>query len=93
MEEKSLIDVRRASFCGSARKRVLVELPFEDYQPCDEHMCGLLRYSLYGTRDAAQNWEEELTSTPSDPKLTRGIACTKEKDIVATVHGDDITVG
>ena len=26
-------------------------------------MCGLLRYSLYGTRDAAQNWEEELAST------------------------------
>ena len=22
------------------------------------HMCGMLQYSVYGTRDAAQNWEE-----------------------------------
>ena len=63
-------------------------------------MCGLLRYSLYGTRDALQNWEEEVASTLSDLKLTRGSACPcvwrgciKEEDIVATVHGDDITIG
>ena len=35
------------------------------------HMCGLLRYSLYGMGDAAQNWEEELTSTFSSLKLTK----------------------
>ena len=22
-------------------------------------MCGLMQYSMYGTRDAAQHWEEE----------------------------------
>ena len=32
-------------------------------------MCGLLQYSLYGTRDAAQNREEELTSTLSELKF------------------------
>ena len=95
----ALIDVRRAYLYAPARRRVFVELPPEDYQPGDEHMCGLLQYSLYGTRDAAQNWEGEFTSTLSDLKLTRGIACScvwrghiKVKDIVATVHGDDITV-
>ena len=46
-----------------ARRRVFVESPLEDYQRGDEHMCGLLRYSLYGMRDAAQNWEEELATT------------------------------
>ena len=63
-------------------------------------MCGLLQYSLYDTRDAAQNREEELTSTLSDLTLTRGIACPcvkqgciKGKHIVATVHGNDITIG
>ena len=63
-------------------------------------MCGLLQYSLYGTRDVAQNWEEELASTLSDLKLTTGSACpcvwqgcTKGEHIVATVHGDDITIG
>ena len=47
-----------------------------------------------------KNWEEELTSTLIDLKLTRGIACPcvwrgciKGEDIVATVRGDDITVG
>ena len=89
----ALVDVRRAHFYAPARRRVFVELPPEDYQPGDEHVCGLLQYSLYGTRDAAQSWEEELASTLSDLKLTRGIACIKEEDIVATVHGDDITIG
>ena len=63
-------------------------------------MCGLLRYSLYGTRDAAQNWEEELASTLTGFRLTRGSACPcvwrgriKGEDVVATVHGDDITIG
>ena len=71
----ALVDVRRAYFYAPARRRVFVELPPEDYQAGDEDMCGLLQYSLYGTRDAAQNWEEELTSTLSDLKLTRGVAC------------------
>ena len=73
--------------------RIFVELPPEDCQPGDEHMCGLLRY-------AAQNWEEEQASTLSDLQLTRGSACPcvwkghiKGEDIVATVHGDDVTFG
>ena len=71
----ALTDVRRAYFHAPARRRMFVELLPEDYQPGDEHMCGLLQYSLYGTRDAAQNWEEELTSSLSDFRLTEGIAC------------------
>ncbi len=39
---------------------MFVELPAEDWQENDEECCGLLQASLYGTRDAAQNWEEEL---------------------------------
>ena len=71
----ALVDVRRAYFHAPARKRVFVELPPEDYQPSGEHVCGLLQDSLYGTRDAAQNWKEELASTLSDLKLTRASAC------------------
>ena len=66
----------------------------------DEHMCGLLQYCWYGTRDAAQIWEEALASTLSDLKLTRWIVCTcvwqgcmKGEHIVSNVHGDDITIG
>ena len=36
-----------------------------------------LQYSVYGMRDAAQNWEEELALILSDLKLTRGIACSR----------------
>ena len=96
----ALVDVRRAYFYAPARRKVFVELPPEDYQPGDEHVCGLLRYSLYGTRDAAQHWEEELASILGGLGLTRGSACPcvwrgriKGEDIVATVHGDDITIG
>ena len=94
-----LVDVRRAYFNAPVRRRVFVELPPEDYQAGDAHMCGLLQYSLYGTRDAAQNWQEELSSTLSDLKLTRGVACLCvwrghiKGEHVATVHGDDITIG
>ena len=96
----ALVDVRRRYFYASARRRVFVELPPEDHQPGDEHTCRLLRYSLYGTRDAPQNWEEELASTLSDLKLMRGSACPcvwkgciKGAHIVENVHGDDITIG
>ena len=62
----ALVGVRRAYFYAPAQRREFVELPLEDYQAGDEHMCRLLQYSLYGTRDAAQNWEEELASTLGD---------------------------
>ena len=65
----ALVDVRRAYCYAPARRRVFVELPPEDYQPIDEHRCGLLQYSLYGTRDAAQNWAKELALTLSDLKI------------------------
>ena len=96
----AIVHARRAYFYAPARRRVFVELPPEDHQAGEEHMCGLLQYSLYGTRYAAQNWEGELTSTLGDLKLTRGIACPcvwqgciKGKHIVAIVHGVDITNG
>ena len=49
-------DVVRAYFHARARGKVYVELPEEDWE---EGMCGRLELSMYGTRDAAQNWEEE----------------------------------
>ena len=65
-EVVALVDVRRAYFNTPARRRVFVELQQKGYQAGDEHMCGLSQYSLYGTRDAAQNREEDLSSTLSD---------------------------
>lgn len=50
------IDIRRAFFHAGARREVYVELHAED---AEEGKCALLRKSLYGTRDAPQNWEYE----------------------------------
>ena len=53
--EKLMINyVSRAFFCAPARGQVFVELPEEDRE--EEDMVGELNYSMYGTRDTAQNW-------------------------------------
>ena len=36
-----------------------VDLPEQDYS---EGMCGKLEKAIYGTRDAAHNWEKEYES-------------------------------
>ena len=48
------IDARRACFHAEARRQVFVELCEEDEV---KGMCGELVKAMYGTRDAAQNWE------------------------------------
>ena len=48
------IDVKPAYFHAKAMFDVFVDLPDEDQQ---EGMCSKLEMSMYGARDAAQNWE------------------------------------
>ena len=93
----AVIDVRRAYFYAKARRKVYVELPEEDWEPGDEDRCGLLRVSLYGTRDAAQNWDEEIGGYFVNMGFVRGKGSTcmynfKSKGLKAAIHGDDITV-
>ena len=57
----------------------------------------MLRGSLYGTRDAAQNWECELGSFSAEIGLRRGqvSGCLHSEElweISASVHGDGVTV-
>ena len=51
-------DVKRAYFHAKCTRDVYVELAEEDKMEGDEDMCGKLELSMYGTRDAAKNWEE-----------------------------------
>ena len=46
-----------------------VQLPEEDHV---EGMCGKLEKAIYGTRDAAQNWEIEYNKFLSEAGLARG---------------------
>ena len=53
------VDVKRAYFYAKARRDVYVKLPAEDWE---EGMCGKLNKAMYGTRDAASNWEHKYRS-------------------------------
>ncbi len=50
------IDVRRAYFQAKPRRPVFIKLPDEDWEA---GKVGKLFKSMYGTRDAAQTWEED----------------------------------
>ena len=55
-------DVARALFEAPAVRSVCIELPGEDRTSADRlaDKVGHLQMSLYGTRDAAMNWQEEV---------------------------------
>ena len=90
------INVKRAYFYAAAKRSVFIEIPPEDRVPGDESMVGRLNLSLYGTRDAAQNWSEEYTRTMvrAGFKVGRASPCNfyhEEWDVAVPVHGDDFT--
>ncbi len=52
---------------------------------------------MYGTRDAAQNWELEYSEMMIEAEYTQGsysvcVFYHKEKDVRAVAHGEDFTV-
>ena len=51
-----IIDIKRAYFYAPAQKAIYVKLPPEDPQSSNPEVCGKLKKSLYGTRDAGANW-------------------------------------
>ena len=53
------IDVSRAYFHAKAQRPVLIRLPVEDRMGTDAGKVGLMKKSMYGTRDAASNWERD----------------------------------
>ena len=69
-------------------------MPEEDYE---EGMCGELIKAMYGTRDAAQNWEAAYNSFMKESGFSVGVSSPcifhhKNRDLRAVVHGDDFTV-
>ena len=87
-------DVARAYFHAKCTRDIYVELPEEDEQFGIGDMVGKLNLCLYGTRDAALNWQETLSTHLVDNGFTRGIGFpsvfhNKSKDLWTLVHGDD----
>ena len=92
-------DVARAFFEAAAKRAVCVEIPEEDKTAADRHkdVVGRLNMSLYGTRDAAQNWEEEYVKFMEYVWFRRGMVspCVSfhpSRELRAVIHGDDFTL-
>ena len=91
------VDVRRAYFYAKVSRSVYIEIPAEDWQPGDEGKVARLNLSLYGTRDAAQNWAAEYTSYLQSLGFLagKGTPCNfrhTTRELYLSVHGDDFTI-
>lgn len=89
------LDVKKAHFWSPIRRRLLVELPPEAGE--SPNKVGLLKKSLYGTRDAPSNWEHAIKLVFEACGFTQGLSnpCIyfhEERRLYANVHGDDFTI-
>ena len=93
----SLIDISRAYFNAETDQSspTYVNLPPEDGDNGDK--CGMLLKHMYGTRAAADGWQEEYSSflvTSLGFKQGTASPCLfrhAERKIALSVHGDDFT--
>ena len=72
----SLVDVRRAYFNAVIDKRdkpTFVDLPNEDADHVEQ--CGQLLRHMYGTRGAADGWQEEYSTMLVRHGFRQGKAC------------------
>ena len=84
-------EVKKAYFYAPTTRDVYVDLPPERAQP---GMCAKLHKSLYGTRDAALNWEQAYSEVLEGMGFVRGRSspCSFYHEawkIRTVVHGDD----
>ena len=94
-------DVARAFFEAKATRNVCIELPEEDMTEEDrkKDRVGWLKKSLYGTRDAAMNWQEEVANVMQKWGFQRSrynpcLYVHEKWGIMTLVRGDDfVSVG
>ena len=89
-----LLDVRRAHFYAKSIRRVFIRMPMEDPRFDPNDPTAELEHSLYGTQDAAANWEQEYSSRLVSLGFRRGqgSACLFRKEdleVTMMVHGED----
>ena len=86
-------DVRRAYLYARIQRDVYIEFPTEDPDHGKGYL-GKLKRRLYGTRDAANGWQEILSSHLESVGFVGGqghpsVFWHPEKHIKTLVHGDD----
>ena len=92
----SAVDISRAYFNASTEgsSPTYVALPQED--PDHVEQCGLLRKHMYGTRAAADGWQQEYSGYLKSIGFVQGEACPclfvhPGRCLCLSVHGDDFT--
>ena len=91
------IDVSRAYFHAKAQRPVLIRLPVEDRMGADAGKVGLMKKSMYGTRDAASNWERDWQEHVKKWGFQLGLSSKnlfhhKENCVSGLTHGDDFVL-
>ena len=92
-----MMDISRAYFNAKTDpdSPTYVALPPEEED--SDHMCALLKRHMYGTRAAADGWQEEYSSFLVESLgFVQGTASAclfrhDQKKIALSVHGDDFT--
>lgn len=89
-------DMKRAYCFAKANGPIFNEIPVEDREEGDEAKVERLNLSLYGSRGAAMNWQDEFTQTLVSHGLLRGKAspCNFHhpyRQLSVAVRGDDFT--
>ena len=87
-------DVARAFFEAKAIRKICVELPEESAESLGGRNVALLNRSLYGTRDAAMNWQEEVAKEMRQWGFSRGhynpcLFIHATQHVQVFLHGDD----
>ena len=88
------IDVKKAFLYGEMERTLYVELPPEDPRAGDGRWVGLLKRTMYGTRDAPAAWQKMLGSVMQRLGFVacKSVPCLyvhEAKGIRAVVHVDD----
>ena len=87
------VDVSSAYFHAKGQRLVPVILPAEDFSGKDEGKIGLLKKNMYGTRDAASNWERDLENWGHElGRSSRNLFHNKKRKTSVLRHGDDFVV-
>ena len=89
------IDVSRAYFHAKAQRPVLIRLPVEDRMGTDAGKVGLMKKSMYGTRDAASNWERDWQENVKKSGFQLGLSWKnlfQEDRVSGLTHGDDFVL-
>ena len=91
------IDVSRAYFHVQAQRLVLIRLPVEDRMGADAGEIGQLKKSMYGTGDAASNWERDWQEHVKSWRYQLGLSSKKmfsqqRNQVTGITHGDDFVL-